>query len=233
MINFLFDIDGTLTPPRQKMSNDFRSSFGDWVVSQQTRKNGVFLVTGSNKTKTKEQVGVALWRLVNGCYQNCGNQLYVRGRLLKQSLWDLPVELRLDILELAETSQWHGRAERNLEERVGMANMSTVGRSATQPLRTEYYNWDIKNRERETIVEQLSSKYPELEFAIGGEISIDIYPSGKDKSQILDDMIGDTVFFGDKCDKNGNDYHIAQKVNQHYHVKDWQETKKILETIYG
>ena len=233
MISFLFDIDGTLTPPRQKMPRDFRSSFGGWVVAQRAIGNSVFLVTGSNKTKTKEQVGVALWRAVNGCYQNCGNQLYIRGRLVKQSEWIMSAELRLDILELVETSEWCGRAEGNLEERVGMVNMSTIGRSADQPLRTEYYNWDIKNGERERIVKQLSSKYPELEFAIGGEISIDIYPSGKDKSQILCDMIGDTVFFGDKCDINGNDYHIAQKVDKHYHVKDWQETKGVLEKTYG
>jgi phosphomannomutase len=232
MINFLFDIDGTLTPPRQKIPSSFRRSFGDWVVAQRTRGNRVFLVTGSNKTKTKEQVGVSLWRVVNGCYQNCGNQLYVRGRLIKQSAWKIPVELRLDILELCEASQWFGRAKINIEERVGMVNISTVGRSASRRLRTQYYIWDAEHGEREGIVTRLSSKHPNLEYAIGGEISIDIYPNGKNKSQVLEDMTGDTVFFGDKCDAGGNDYHISQKVDRYYHVEGWRETKNILETVY-
>lgn len=232
VINFLFDIDGTLTPPRQKIPQDFRNIFGEWVTTQRAGGNNVFLVTGSNKTKTKEQIGIALWRAVNGCYQNSGNQLYVRGSLAKQSTWKISAELRLDILELCGESQWFGRAKINIEERVGMVNITALGRSASQRLRTQYYIWDAEHGEREGIVSHLSSKYPDLECAIGGEISIDIYPNGKNKSQVLEDMTGDTVFFGDKCDAGGNDYHISQKAGRYYHVENWRETKNILETIY-
>tara|TARA_Y100000593_G_C4268488_1_gene316101 strand:- start:101 stop:802 length:702 start_codon:yes stop_codon:yes gene_type:complete len=233
MISFLFDIDGTLTPARKRMEKDFKTFFGLWTGEQYSKGNKVFLVTGSDKDKTKRQIGVALWRFVTGCYQNCGNQLYVRGRLREESSWKPSDKLRSDIAKVVESSMWYCRAKNNLEERTGMANMSTVGRSASPALRKEYFEWDKRHREREKIVQILSSKHPELEFAIGGEISIDIYPKGKDKSQVLSDMFGHTVFFGDRCGTDGNDYHISQKADKYYHVKDPNETRQILETIYG
>ena len=48
---FIFDIDGTLTPSRQKMSMEFQQFFRDW-----SDKNDYFLVTGSDIEKTKEQI---------------------------------------------------------------------------------------------------------------------------------------------------------------------------------
>jgi len=233
MISFLFDVDGTLTPARKKMEEDFKRFFGFWVNNQHERGNRVFLVTGSDKEKTKSQIGLALWRLAAGCYQNCGNQLYIRGRLREESSWEPSDELRSNIARAVESSVWYCRAENNLEERAGMANMSTVGRSASPVLRKEYFEWDKKHREREEIARLLSQKHPELEFAIGGEISIDIYPKGKDKSQVLSDMFGRTVFFGDRCGTSGNDYHISQKADEYHHVKDPNDTRQILETIYG
>ena len=99
-MNFLFDVDGTLTPARKPMIDEFRRFFGHWVVKQQTNSNKVFLVTGSDKDKTIEQVGLPLWRLVDGSYQCSGNQLYKRGRLVKESNWLMSAELRLDILNI-------------------------------------------------------------------------------------------------------------------------------------
>ncbi len=233
MTAFLFDVDGTLTPPRGIMSKEFRNFFGSWTNTQKGIGNSVFLVTGSNKQKTVQQIGLPLYRLVNGCYQNCGNQLYERNSLVKQSPWNIPLILTIDIMDLVNESQWCGRAANNIEDRVGMMNISTVGRDANNELRKEYFTWDKQNKERERIVGQLSVKYPELEFSIGGEISIDIYPKGKDKSQILSDMAGRTVFFGDSCHQDGNDYHIANKADKHYCVTGWKETKSILEARYG
>ena len=233
MFDFLFDIDGTLTPHRGTMVKEFRNYFGQWVNNQQRLWNSVFLVTGANKKKTMQQVGIPLYRLVDGCYQNCGNQLYKRGHLRKQAQWTMPIALIDDITDLVSASPWCGRAMNNIEPRAGMANMSTVGRSADDELRKEYFAWDKRNKEREGIVKELSAKYPELEFAIGGEISIDIYPKGKDKSQVLSDMLGKTIFFGDRCHRHGNDYHIAHKADKHYSVANSEETKNILVTHYG
>ena len=87
--------------------------------------------------------------------------------------------------------------------------------------------------EREKIVSCLSLRYPKLEFSIGGEISIDIYPRGKNKSQALLDMTGKTIFFGDRCDPNGNDFPISSKSDVCHHVSGWKETDKILRDKYN
>ena len=227
-MNFLFDVDGTLTPARKPMIDEFRRFFGHWVVKQQTNSNKVFLVTGSDKDKTIEQVGLPLWRLVDGSYQCSGNQLYKRGRLVKESNWLMSAELRLDILNILEKSRWYGRAENNIEERTGMVIISAVGRSCDKLLRREYFEWDKRNHERVKIAEELSKKYPQLEFSIGGEISIDIYPKERDKSQVLSDMEGRCFFFGDMCHVGGNDYTLAVMCDNYYNVNSWKQTMSIL-----
>ena len=84
-----------------------------------------------------------------------------------------------------------------------MINFSTVGRSANAVQRKEYFEWDKGKGERLDIVDQLSSKYNDVSFSIGGEISIDIYPKGRDKSQVLSDLVGKAIFFGDRCNLGG------------------------------
>ena len=234
MKHFLFDVDGTLTPPRSKIDKDFKKFFASWVNYQRAEGNEVFLVTGSDKQKTVEQIGTDLYRHVNGVYQNSGNQLFIRNSLIKQSKWQISAHLRLDILIRLEKSPWHGKASNNIEERVGSANISALGRSASKGLREKYYQWDRIAKERESIVEYLSIRYPKLEFAIGGEISIDIYPKGRDKSQVLNDMPNkeNTIFFGDRCEIGQNDYGIYTKAGRSHHVKDYKETEYVIKSYY-
>ena len=78
----------------------------------------------------------------------------------------------------------------------------------------------------------VETTFPHLEASIGGQISIDIYPKGKNKSQILDDVKGDITFFGDRCELGGNDYPIVRMLDRGIHsVKNWKETYKILKKI--
>ena len=140
----------------------------------------------------------------------------------------MSAELRLDILNILEKSRWYGRAENNIEERTGMVNISAVGRSCDKLLRREYFEWDKRNHERVEIAEDLSKKYLQLEFSIGGEISIDIYPKERDKSQVLSDMEGICFFFGDMCHVGGNDYTLAVMCDNYYNVNSWKQTMSIL-----
>ena len=52
MINYMFDIDGTLTPSRLPIDKDFEVFLKQWILNKQT-----YLVTGSDKEKTIEQIG--------------------------------------------------------------------------------------------------------------------------------------------------------------------------------
>ncbi len=93
MKHFLFDVDGTLTPARSKIDKKFKKFFADWTTFQKEEGNEVFLVTGSDKEKTVEQIGIDLYRHMNGVYQNSGNQLFVRNSLIKQSNWQISAHL--------------------------------------------------------------------------------------------------------------------------------------------
>ena len=84
------------------------------------------------------------------------------------------------------------------------------------------------------ICNTIMTRFPKLEASIGGEISVDIHPKGQDKSQILKDLEGDIMFFGDRCEPGGNDYPIAKKIKDTHvvhNVKDWKVTKTILERL--
>ena len=88
-----------------------------------------------------------------------------------------------------------------------------------------------KKCDRSRIVKELSPKYPDLQFMIGGEISIDIFPKGRDKSQVLQDMSGETIYFGDRCYPNGNDYTISKACDLFYNVHSWMHTREILKDM--
>ena len=231
MINYLFDVDGTLTPSRKPMVEDFKNYFKFWVSTQQSSGNKVYFVTGSDYDKTVEQVGEDLWTLVDGSYQNSGNRLFCQGRLIFESEWEMPEDLESVVLTLIRQSDWYGTAENNVEHRMGMVNISTIGRDCTDKQRSEYYEWDKESLERETIADVINSNFDDIEAVIGGEISIDIYPKGKDKSQILGCLEGKNIFFGDKCYLGGNDYTISEAAYEKYHVADWTQTRDILAVI--
>jgi len=42
-------------------------------------------------------------------------------------------------------------------------------------------------------------------------------------------LLGKNIFFGDRCEEGGNDYSIAMASDESNHVKDWKDTKRILE----
>jgi phosphomannomutase len=68
------------------------------------------------------------------------------------------------------------------------------------------------HRIRETMVEDLRRQFPNIgmQFSIGGQISIDAFPCGWDKTQSLKyvEHIPKIHFFGDKTESGGNDYEI-------------------------
>ena len=72
-----------------------------------------------------------------------------------------------------------------------------------------------------------------------GEISIDIYPKGKNKAQVLDEIMGEVIFFGDRCEEGGNDSPIIKRLETEkekreyevFNVSNFNETWEILKRI--
>ncbi len=226
---FVFDVDGTLTPSRREINNVFKWWF------QENIQNYCF-VTGSDRDKTIEQVGLDMF--VGAKYSfNCnGNDVNFYGRQTHTNDWTLPVTARNWLEEKLEQSDFNLRTGKHIEERPGMINFSVVGRNAPMDERKQYVDWDENNLERLHIVAQFNFRFPELVAMAGGETGIDIGPKGSDKSQVIkfiDDE--ELVFFGDRMDPAGNDYPLKKIILDNdmgtcYNVKDYNETWDILKT---
>jgi len=251
MTYYVFDVDGTLTPSRQKMTKSMENVFVEFA-----EKNQCFLVTGSNLEKTQEQVP---WSILSRCttlYCESGSDNYVpdtdgEGRLWRtddgssEDFWDCPVELRNFLMQQLDFSKFPKtmRTGNHIELRKTMVNFSVIGRNATTDERYVYTLWDKDKKERAWIAEEIEYMFPELTATVAGEIGIDIHPKGRDKSQVRKDIRrwGDKpiVFFGDKTEKGGNDYPLAESLefeketfkieNVVHQVLSWQDTYRILE----
>jgi len=230
-MNYIFDVDGTLTPSRLPIDKGFEAFFLSWM-----KDKNVYLVTGSDKDKTIEQVGEKIWNNCTRIYQSCGNAVYESGKLIRQIEFKLDPQLERLLDEFLLWSAWDDRYQTNIEERIGLINFSVVGRECPQHVRDKYYKWDLTAQERETFCQVIEKKFPEIEATVGGQISIDIYPKGKNKSQVLEEIKTPITFFGDKCEPGGNDYPIVEKMFyliDDYDiccVKGWEETYEILKT---
>ena len=236
-MNYVFDIDGTLTPSRLPMDKDFQQFFLKWMEGK-----SVYFITGSDKDKTIEQIGEKVWKKATRCYQSCGNAVYENGKLIRQLDFKLEEPLGTMLTILQFQSDWEEIYDNHIEERIGLINFSVIGRSCTQDARERYHEWDNQSGERKIYCDIINSNFKELEATIGGQISIDIYPKGKNKSQILDDL-EDVTFFGDKCGYGGNDFPIVERLqvdrklgksNRRYVVHDvsgWKKTFEILKNI--
>ena len=230
---YAFDVDGTLTPSRLKMDPKFQEFFLDFC-----KNNHVYLVTGSDKDKTIEQVGEEVWNTSTGCLQSCGNHIFVKGEEVYRNNWE-PSEDLIELLEsFLKISKWRTQTSNHIERRIGLVNFSVVGRDCTQEQRDEYGKWDDGYGERLEFAKIINKSFPELEASVGGQISIDIHPRGANKSQakewILKRYIGNPIinFFGDKTLPGGNDYDLAKVLEGGFHkvyqVENWKETHKLL-----
>jgi phosphomannomutase len=235
MINqnvYIFDVDGTLTPPRQKINKQFASFFVSFC-----EQKPVFLATGSDYKKVKEQITKDIISKVDGIFTCMGNELWVNDEKVYFKELKIPAEVQLWLTGQLYESKYPKEKCGNIhfEHRTGMLNFSVVGRDISKDIRSEYSNWDKISKEREKIVKNFNKlfKHYNLEACIGGEISIDIQKIGSDKGQIFDylSFYKTKVFFGDKCKPSGNDYSLYQKCEFKFSVDNWLHTSSILKNI--
>lgn len=216
-ILYLFDVDGTLTKPRQKITEEFRRFILDEVKS----KVDVGLVSGSDYMKISEQMGgedvVSNFNYVfseNGLvHHKNGKKLSsesIVNHLGEQKLQEV-INFAMGYMSNIKLPVKRGNF---IEFRSSMLNICPVGRSCNQIERDQFSEYDSKHKVRQQFVEALQSKFKDsgLKFALGGQISIDVFPIGWDKTYCLNHIASENFaeihFFGDKTDPGGNDHEI-------------------------
>lgn len=215
MTIYVFDMDGTLTPPRLPMTKEFATDFYEWQKSHKS-----FIATGSDMKKVEEQLPDFIINNFTGLYTSMGNVLTAKGNIVYQNDFKPKAELIGLLEEFRKNTKYTGNLYPNyIETRIGMLNFSVLGRDCPYSEREKYAAWDKINKEREKIADELRKKFPEYEISVGGSISIDITPQGHSKGQIARHLREecpneDIIFFGDKTFKGGNDYELAHELLQ-------------------
>ena len=208
---FIFDIDGTLTPSRRPMTDDFENFFFKWA-----NNNIFYLVSGSDLDKIKEQVPDFILGLAEGVFTCGGNKLHINESLIYEHSFKPPKKLIKYLEKQIKESPYFTRCGNHIEDRGSMLNFSIVGRDCTLEERKTYFEYDKKTKERQKISTEINILWPELNAVIGGQISIDIAPIGYDKSQVIKEVKlnrnipdGRYIFIGDRTMEGGNDYPLA------------------------
>jgi phosphomannomutase len=233
MKRYLFDVDGTLTPARQRIDPKFQDWFLDFAA-----KNSVYLVTGSDNPKTREQLGSAITFAVDAVFNCNGNETWDKNELVWANKWRLPEAAHEWLAEQLTASEFELRTGLHFEHRSGMVNFSIVGRNAEIDEREQYIQWDKRTNEREKLAVAFNLAFPALEARVGGDTGIDVTPRGSNKAQVIEyfNQDDDLIFFGDDMGQNGNDYPLYRAiVDEHrgfvYTVGNWTETWNLLQ--YG
>ena len=231
-MHYLFDVDGTLTPSREKINPAFKQWFLGFA-----RTYDVSLVSGSDYEKTLEQLGHDIVEAVKFVFSCSGNVVRENGEIVHEHSWTVPEPVMDYLKSELFTSPYEERFGKHFEHRSGMLNFSIIGRNAKGRDRTDYYEWDLKHGERARIAKTINDTWPDLYAVVGGETGIDITSAGADKSQVLgwiDDP--EVMFFGDRTDPIGNDYTIAQatvlrRQGTFHTVAGWKDTWEILKKL--
>ncbi len=229
MKKFIFDIDGTLTLSRQPIDTSFQAFMIVFCC-----KHPVYLVTGSDRQKTIDQVGLDICYRAEKVYNCSGADAYKRDTNVYRSSWELPDNVEKFLKDELDYSQFPIRNGLHIEHRPGGVNFSILGRGTGVDLssREEYVKWDRNTGERKDIADRLKNEFPELNVQIGGQTGLDI--SNGDKSQILRDFNpnDELHFFGDMMNEGENDYPLSKAVEEMggytYHVRDFRHTWSLL-----
>lgn len=232
-MNYLFDIDGTLTAPRSKMTKENAKEF-IFCMKNKT----FYLITGSDFIKVIEQLPLSVVSKASYVFCCLGNEIYkpideISYTKVHQANNDWPNEIIDYCQRFVNNSEYSEKYGNHIEKRVGVINVSSVGRNALPEQRKSYFDWDVSVQEREKFVKSFNNSFSEFEASIGGMISIDITLKGCNKRQALDWVGWDVVFFGDRIEEGGNDYPLADRISLDsrgisYSVSGPEETIDIL-----
>jgi len=101
MKKFIFDVDGTLTESRKQMDISFMSEFIIFCCKFDT-----YLVTGSDRDKTVEQVGLDVYNRAKRVFNCSGADIYEKDFNIYKSDWKLPDEVKRFFQDELDYSQF-------------------------------------------------------------------------------------------------------------------------------
>eukprot|EP00917_Polyrhabdina_sp_WS-2016_P014648 GHVP01032022.1.p1 GENE.GHVP01032022.1~~GHVP01032022.1.p1 ORF type:complete len:255 (+),score=44.02 GHVP01032022.1:2702-3466(+) len=238
---FLFDLDGTLAVSRHVVDESVATR-----LRRLREKGKVGIVSGSQAEQILYQLGgdSAIGDLAdtlcgeNGAVVMEGSRDNIKKRENMRSFLGEPVyeELVSKAVKWMQEANVPFRTSSFVEHRNGLVNFCPVGRDCSFAQRQEFGLWEEKNPIRKEMASYLKQEYGKkgLVFAMGGQISVDCYPVGWDKTRCLEEFEGyfPIYFFGDRIFEGGNDFEIGThprvtdfKVNSPEHLVEILDAK--------
>ena len=249
----LFDMDGTLTPPRKKIEKRTISK-----LKKLSEYAKIGIVTGSDFDYVMQQCseifdigGVPVDRIdifpCNGTkhytWKNSkfvlvhdaemiatiGQQNY---NYLLQSLTAFQMMITLSH-QLPYTGTF-------FQYRGSMLNWCPIGRQAGDLERSAWEKADSEKMIREYFFDEIKTLIADKELgitvALGGSTSFDIYPDGWDKTYVMNHLseFQKIYFVGDRCDEGGNDkalYDLLQIDGTSFKSEGPDDTEIVIENI--
>lgn len=250
----LFDMDGTLTAPRGPVEAKVIHALRE--LAKLTR---IGIVTGSDYDYVMQQMSAAFD--ISGIPMDAvdilpcnGTKKYVAsksgefnleseanmmekiGHENHRKLIKFCLDSQSKIVEKFPDIPYTGTF---IQYRGSLLNWCPVGRSADNLERKKFVDVDTKEGIRSTFMSDLQALVQESKMnvtvALGGSTSLDIYPTGWDKTYALSRYPDHDVWFvGDRCEEGGNDWHIYEALKddgRSFHVHSPTETVSIINEI--
>lgn len=215
----LFSLNGTLTPPNKSISK----SLYDFFRSQVKPCATLGIISGCDITKIRKQLGDNFMEVFDYVFAENGAVQYVYGSITgKENILSFLGERKYQTFINYVLGYLSGLAlpfKRGnfIELRSGIVNICPIGRDCTTAERETFEMFDNVNGTRAKMIECLKSKFDQygLQYAIGGQISIDVFPETWDKTFCLQfvkkgDRFKQVHFFGSKTNLGENDYEIMK-----------------------
>jgi len=210
---YVFDVDGTLTSQGCFIEQEFSNLFYEFCAV-----NPTYLVSGNDYPKLRRQLPANILHKCRGIYACAGSHYFEQGNQIYNREHQFAPELIEFCQDFIAKSGYLFREGNHLEYRTGLLNISVVGREANEDQRSYYQKWNCKMREQEAFVTEINTRFDDYEAVIGGNISIDVMPTGWNKSLVMKDLLEQhpaarITFYGNRIQENGSDLPLAEALD--------------------
>ena len=241
-ILLLFDVDNTLTKPRDVIDKEFE----DFLYGKIKPLATLGIVTGANIEKMYEQLNGPkvlqefLYIFPENGIVHIENGKEVQKSSFNENLGEETLKRFMNfVLRYIADLDLPFKRGTFIEYRNGMMNISPAGRQCSNEERKIFHEFDHKHQVRKTMIEALKKEFHDVDltYAIGGMISFDVYPHGWDKSYCLtripSNKFKEIHFFGDQTEVGGNDFEIFNDESTIGHrVSSYKDTQKLLTEMF-
>ena len=246
----IFDIDGTLVESSYKISDEHA-----FILNQLKKHYEIGICGGGTLERIIDQIDKKVY--FDHYFTECGcvyhkNSSKNKNHLKLENMYTKNIrihEIYPYINELVKNAlKFIGNVDYLLsghfiDLRNGIIYVSCIGMQATLEEREIFIEKEKEENIREKLINLLKENAEilnikdKVSIKIGGSVGIAIYPIEYDKKQILDTIhqsdYENIIYFGDKYDPEGNDYHLINDPQVKGHkVDSVDQTYEILKKYY-